>query len=293
MSLKGMTGFARREGGQGSWTWAVEARSVNGRNLETRFRGPPGFEGLERTVREAAQVRFQRGQVGVNLQAQRAEGSASIKINHDLIERYLAAMESHVAAGRAAVATADGVLALRGVVESGEAADDPEVIEILEAAMARDIEAALDDLAGARDQEGRVLHDLIVGFIFGIEALVKDAGVAAEAQSPLIRDRFARRLEDLLGEAAPPERIVQEASVMAVRADVREELDRLAAHCASARALLDQDQAAGRRLDFLAQEFMREANTLTAKSVSPALTAVGLELKAVVDRLREQVQNVE
>jgi uncharacterized protein (TIGR00255 family) len=293
MSLKGMTGFARREGGQGSWTWAVEVRSVNGRNLETRFRGPPGFEGLERAVREAAQARFQRGQIGVNLQARRAEGSASIKINHDLIERYLAALESHIAAGRVALPTADGVLALRGVIESSEAADDPEVLEILEAAMERDVEAALDDLAGARDQEGRVLHDLIAGFIAGIEARVEEALSTAEAQGSLIRDRFERRLEELLGEAAPPERIVQEASVMAVRADVREELDRLAAHCASARALLDQGRPAGRRLDFLAQEFMREANTLTSKSVSPALTAIGLELKAVVDRLREQVQNVE
>ncbi len=293
MSLKGMTGFARREGGLGSWTWAVEARSVNGRNLETRFRGPPGFEGLERMVREAAQARFQRGQIGVNLQARRAESSASIKINHDLIERYLAALQSHIAAGRAAVPTADGVLALRGVVESGEAADDPEVLEILEAAMARDIEAALDDLAAARDQEGRALHDLIFGFITGIETRVEHAAAAADAQIPLIRDRFARRLEELLGEAAPPERIVQEASVMAVRADVREELDRLVAHCASARVLLDQGQPAGRRLDFLAQEFMRETNTLTSKSVSPALTSAGLELKALVDRLREQVQNVE
>jgi len=293
MSLKGMTGFARREGGHGSWTWAVEARSVNGRNLETRFRGPPGFEGLERAVREAAQARFQRGQIGVNLQARRIEGPASIKINHDLIERYLKALESHIVAGRAAVPTADGVLALRGVIESGEAVDDPGVLEMLEAAMAREIEAALDDLAGARNQEGRALQDLIVGFIAGIEIRVEHAAAAAEAQAPLIRDRFARRLEDLLGEAAPPERILQEASVMAVRADVREELDRLAAHCASARVLLDQDQPAGRQLDFLTQEFMREANTLTAKSVSPALTAVGLELKAVIDRMREQVQNVE
>jgi len=293
MSLKGMTGFARREGGHGSWTWAVEARSVNGRNLETRFRGPPGFEGLERAVREAAQARFQRGQIGINLQARRIEGPASIKINHDLIERYLEALESHIAAGRAAVPTADGVLALRGVIESGEAADDPDVLEMLEAAMARDIEAALDDLAGARNQEGRALQDLIVGFIAGIETRVERAAAAAEVQAPLIRDRFARRLEDLLGEAAPPERILQEASVMAVRADVREELDRLTAHCASARVLLDQGQPAGRQLDFLTQEFMREANTLTAKSVSPTLTAVGLELKAVIDRMREQVQNVE
>jgi uncharacterized protein (TIGR00255 family) len=293
MSLKGMTGFARREGGLGSWTWAVEARSVNGRNLETRFRGPPGFEGLERTVREAAQARFQRGQVGVNLQARRADVSASIQINHDLVERYAAAMQPLVAAGRAALPTADGLLALRGVIESGDATDDPEALKTLEAAMARDIDTALDELAKARNQEGRALHDLIAGFVGAIEAGVESAASAAEAQGPLIRERFARRLEELLGDAAPTDRVLLEASVMAARADVREELDRLSAHCAAARALLDQGEPAGRRLDFLAQEFMRESNTLTAKSASPALTAIGLELKAVVDRLREQVQNVE
>jgi uncharacterized protein (TIGR00255 family) len=293
MSLQGMTGFARREGGLGSWTWAVEARSVNGRNLETRFRGPPGFEGLERAVREAAQARFQRGQVGVNLQARRAEASASVQINHDLIERFVAAMQPYIAAGRVALPTADGLLALRGVIESGDTADDPEALKMLEAAMASDIDAALDDLAVARNQEGLVLHDLIAGFVGAIEAGVESAAVAAEAQGPLIRDRFARRLEELLGDAAPTERVLLEASVMATRADVREELDRLNAHCAAARALLAQSEAAGRRLDFLAQEFMRESNTLTAKSASPALTAIGLDLKAVVDRLREQVQNVE
>jgi uncharacterized protein (TIGR00255 family) len=293
MSVSGMTGFSRREGGLGAWTWAVEARSVNGRNLEARFRGPPGLDGLERVVRESAQARFQRGQIAVNLQAKRVESAGEIRVNHDLIELYLAATASHVQAGRATPPSADGLLALRGVIESGEASEDPEARRTLETAMAADIELALDGLAASRAAEGRALYELLIGFLGGIEALIASAEAAAEAQGPLIRDRFARRLEELIGEAAPPERILQEAAVMAVRADVREELDRLATHSASARALLGEAQPAGRRLDFLAQEFMREANTLTAKSVSPALTAVGLELKAVVDRLREQVQNVE
>jgi uncharacterized protein (TIGR00255 family) len=293
MSVSGMTGFSRREGGFGAWTWAIEARSVNGRNLEARFRGPPGFEGLERVVREGAQARFQRGQIGVNLQAKRVESAGEIRINHNLIELYLAATAAHVQAGRATPPSADGLLALRGVIESGEVSEDPEARQALEAAMAADIELALDGLAASRAAEGRALYELLIGFLGGTEVLIASAEAAAEAQGPLIRDRFARRLEELIGEVAPPERVLQEAAVMAVRADVREELDRLSAHSASARALLSEALPAGRRLDFLAQEFMREANTLTAKSVSPALTAVGLELKAVVDRLREQVQNVE
>jgi uncharacterized protein (TIGR00255 family) len=293
MSVRGMTGFSRREGGLGAWTWAIEARSVNGRNLEARFRGPPGFEGLERVVREGAQARFQRGQVAVNLQAKRVESAGEIRVNHDLIALYLAATAAHVQEGRASPPSADGLLALRGVIDSGEAGENPEARQTLETAMAADIELALDALAASRAAEGRALHDLLVGFLGGIEALIASAQAAAEAQGPLIRDRFARRLEELIGEVAPSERILQEAAVMAVRADVREELDRLATHSASARALLGEAPPAGRRLDFLAQEFMREANTLTAKSASPALTAAGLELKAVVDRLREQVQNVE
>lgn len=288
-----MTGFARRDGAQGEWTWAVEARSVNGRNLEVRFRAPPGFESLERLAREATQKRFSRGQVGVGLQAKRSEAAGQARIVQEVLDRYVAIAEDLARAGKAAAPTADGLLALRGVIEAGELVEDPEARAALEAAIGRDIEAALDALAGARAEEGRVLQALLTGFLDRIEALTGEAHAAAEAQGPSIRDRFARRLEELLGEAAPVDRILQEAAVMAARADVREEIDRLAAHVAAARVLMAGEAAAGRRLDFLAQEFMREANTLTAKSVSAELTAAGLELKAVIDRLREQVQNVE
>jgi uncharacterized protein (TIGR00255 family) len=293
MSVNGMTGFARLEGALESWTWSVEARSVNGRNLETRFRGPLGFEGLDRVAREAAQARFQRGQIGINLQARRVESLSEIRINRALIERYLAAVSPLVERGQAAPPTADGLLALRGVIENGDGVDDSEVRQALEAAMAEDIRRALDGLAASRADEGKALDQLLMAFLGEIEALVERAKVAAEAQGPMLRDRFAARLEELIGEAAPQERILQEASILAVRADVREELDRLATHSAAARVLLGERQPAGRRLDFLAQEFMREANTLTAKSASPSLTSAGLELKAVIDRLREQVQNVE
>lgn len=293
MSVSGMTGFARRDGAYGAWTWTAEARSVNGRSLEVRFRAPNGFESLERLAREAAQSRFQRGQVGITLQARRAETIGAARIHHDVIDLYLNAIAPLIESGRATAPTADGLLALRGVFDSTDADDDPDARAELEAAVSRDIAGALDELANARTTEGRALADMISRFLARIEALTLVAETAAAAQPQLVRDRFARRLAELLGEAAPLDRILQEAAAQAIRADVREELDRIQAHLMAAREILDSGGPTGRRLDFLAQEFMREANTLTSKSASAELTAAGLELKAVIDQLREQVQNVE
>jgi len=288
-----MTGFGRREGSLGAWSWAVEARSVNGRNLEVRYRGPPGFDALERVAREGAQARFQRGQVNVNVQARRAELGGDVRINHDLIDAYLAAAAPLVAAGRALPPAVVGLLSLRGVVETGDADEDASARAPIESAIALDIAVALDELQSARLEEGAGLGRLLAAFLDRIEAHTLAAGAAAADQPALIRDRFERRLRELAGEAATPERILQEAAVLATKADVREELDRLTAHVAAARVLLADSGASGRRLDFLTQEFMREANTLCAKSAAAALTGLGLELKATIDQLREQVQNVE
>ena len=293
MALSGMTGFARVEGAAGAWTWAVEARSVNGRNLETRFRGPPGFDVLEKGVRDGATARFQRGQLNVNLQAKRAESAVAISVNTEQLDRYLALLEPMVKAGRAQPPSADGLLALRGVLEATDAEDDPQVRAALEAAMADSLTAGLEGLKVSRLAEGAALLPVLTGQIDRIGQLVAAAESEAAGHPAVIRDRFARRMKELAGEAASEERIIQEAAVQAVKADVREELDRLAAHVDSARLLLAADAAAGRRLDFLTQEFMREANTLCSKSATPALTAIGLDLKAVIEQFREQVQNVE
>ncbi|NEX91312.1 YicC/YloC family endoribonuclease [Caulobacter sp. 17J65-9] len=294
MSLSGMTGFARVEGASGAWTWAVEARSVNGRNLETRFRGPPGFEGLDRVAREASQARFQRGQVTVGVQAKRAEATVAVRVNQDVLTRYVELASEQVAKGVALAPTADGLLALRGVLEAAEEDEDVEARAAVEAAMAETLLAAMDGLKAARLQEGAALHPVLTGQIDRIAELVDLAEGEAAAQTAAIRERFQRRMAELVGDAVQlEERIVQEAAVLAVKADVREELDRLKSHVASARELVVAPAAAGRRLDFLAQEFMREANTLCSKSATTALTAVGLELKAVIEQLREQIQNVE
>lgn len=294
-AISGMTGFARREGAHGLWTWSVEARSVNGRNLEARFRGPPGFDALDRVVREAAQGRFQRGQINIALQARRAETPGKVRVNTDELERLIALSKTYMVGGYVAPPRFDGLLAVRGVLETGDEGDDEPERRKVEAAMAASIEAALDGLKAARDEEGAALAGVLAGLVDRIETLTGQAEALAAAQGPALKERFARRIAELVGDATAglEERIVAEAAMLAVKADVREELDRLVAHVAGARSQMAEGGAVGRRLDFLAQEFMRESNTLCSKSASAALTAVGLDLKAAVEQFREQIQNVE
>ena len=291
--LSGMTGFGRADGTGEGWTWSVEARSVNGRNLEVRFRGPNGFDNLERLAKAAGQARFARGQVTIGVQARRTEGGdAAVTVNQAVLARYLA-LANQLAEEGATPPSADGLLSLRGVIEAPEDDADPETRAVLETAMAKTVEAALDALKISREGEGAQLRPVLSDFIGRIEALVARAETGAGAQVEAIRDRFTRRITELAADTPGLEdRIFLEAAALATKADVREELDRLTAHVASARQLLDQAPA-GRKLDFLMQEFMREANTLCSKSATTALTGIGLDLKAVVEQLREQVQNVE
>jgi uncharacterized protein (TIGR00255 family) len=294
MAISGMTGFARADGAEGAWSWTVEARSVNGRSLETRFRGPPGFDSLDRAARDAAQARFQRGQVNVALQAKRAEGAGAVRVNTTQLDAYLALAEPYVQDGRASPPAFDGLLALRGVLEVSDEGEDAEARAAVEVAMAASLTQAMEGLRFARMEEGAALGPVLEALADKIETLVAQAEGEAKTQPVVLKERFERRMAELLGERADlDERIVQEAAALASRADVREELDRLTSHVAAARALLAADGPVGRKLDFLTQEFMREANTLCSKSATTALTAVGLELKATIDQLREQVQNVE
>ncbi|MRL69604.1 YicC/YloC family endoribonuclease [Brevundimonas sp. SPF441] len=292
-TLSGMTGLGRADGAGEGWTWSVEARSVNGRNLEVRFRGPNGFDGLERAAKAAGQARFARGQVTIGVQAKRTEaGEAAVTINAAVLARYLT-LANELAEDGATPPSADGLLALRGVIEVPEEADDPEARAAVEAAMTRTVEEALDALKASRQNEGAQLTPVLGEFIARIQALVAQAEGEATAQVEAIRDRFTRRISELAPDAPGLEdRIFLEAAALATKADVREELDRLTAHVASARQLV-ASAPAGRKLDFLMQEFMREANTLCSKSATTALTGIGLELKAVIEQLREQVQNVE
>ncbi|MBJ7485742.1 YicC/YloC family endoribonuclease [Brevundimonas sp.] len=293
-AISGMTGFGRADGALDGWTWSVEARSVNGRNLEVRFRGPNGFDNLERLAKAAAQARLSRGQVTLGVQARRSDaGAAAVRVNEAVLARYLEIANALAEQGTTPP-SADGLLALRGVLDVPD--DDVEDLEArapVEAAMAATIEQALDALKMCREREGEQLTPVITAFIDRIETLTRAAEGEASAQTLHVRDRFARRMTELAPDAPGLEdRIFLEAAALATRADVREELDRLSAHVASARQLL-LEPPAGRKLDFLMQEFMREANTLCSKSATTPLTAVGLELKATIEQLREQVQNVE
>ena len=291
--LSGMTGFGRADGVLDGWTWSVEARSVNGRNLDVRFRGPNGFDDLERLTKAAAQARLSRGQVTVGVQARQAQGGAgALRVNEAVLARYLE-LANQLAEEGATPPSADGLLGLRGVLDLADDDIGPETRAPIEAAMTASICEALDALKASREREGAQLTPVIADFIDRIETLTGKAEGEASAQTDHIRERFARRMAELAPEATGlDDRIVVEAAALATRADVREELDRLTAHVASARTLLQQPPA-GRKLDFLMQEFMREANTLCSKSATTPLTAIGLDLKAVIEQLREQVQNVE
>lgn len=292
-SIWGMTGFGRADGSADGWTWSVEARSVNGRNLEVRFRGPTGFDTLERLTKAAGQARFARGQINVGLHARRDGAAASpVAVNEALLTRYLM-LANQLAEEGATPPSADGLLSLRGVIEAADEDAHATARDVLEAAMARTIEEALDALKVSREREGEQLEPVLIDFIGRIEGLISAAEKEAGEQVEAIRDRFTRRIKELAPDAPGlDDRIFLEAAALATKADVREELDRLTAHVASARALVAQAPS-GRKLDFLLQEFMREANTLCSKSATTALTRIGLELKAVIEQLREQVQNVE
>ena len=237
-ALSGMTGFGRADGAGDGWTWSVEARSVNGRNLEVRFRGPHGFDAVERAAKAAGQARFARGQVSIGLQAKRTDaGEASVAVNAAVLARYLT-LANELAEDGATPPSADGLLALRGVIETPEEVDDTEARSALEAAMAHTVEQALDALKASRQQEGALLAPVLEDFIARIETLTAQAESEAAAQVETIRERFTRRITELAPDAPGlDERIFLEAAALAAKADVREELDRLTAHVAAARQL--------------------------------------------------------
>lgn len=200
-AISGMTGFGRADGAQDGWSWSVEARSVNGRTLDVRFRGPPGFDGLERLARAAAQARLGRGQVTLGLQARRVEtGTPTVRVNQSVLDHYLALANSLTEQG-AAPPAADGLLALRGVLEIPEEVEDPEARAAVEAAMAVTIEAALDALKVSREREGAQLLPVLTGFVDRIAALVAEATTGAGDQTTAVRERFARRMTDLAPDA--------------------------------------------------------------------------------------------
>ncbi len=296
MPLSSMTGFARAEGECKGCAWAWEARSVNGKGLDTRLRLAPGFEALDPQVRKRVGQRLKRGNVSVQLSAAWAQAGAGYRVNHDMLEQILALLPSlHDRLPGSTPPQAETLLTIRGVVEQAEDELPEETMAEIRAAAMGGLDRALDGLEENRRAEGARLLDVVSGQVDLIGELTSKAASLAAAQPDAIARRLREQVEALLADvpALSEERLAQEAAVLMVKADLREELDRLAAHVEAARDLLSGDGAVGRKLDFLCQEFNREANTLCSKSQDVELTRVGLDLKAVIDQLREQVQNIE
>ena len=295
MALRSMTGFARSDGtGEGHrWTW--EVRTVNGKNLDVRLRLPPGFEHLEIGARERAAAFLNRGNVQTTLTIELAGAGSRVRVNIDVLAELMAAMKAIGQQVEAAPPTLDGILALRGVLEAADNEIDQPTRERLAVQLLADFDRALTDLVAARTREGTALAAVLALRLDEIERLTAAAENAPARRPETIRARLAAEIAVIMeaGPSLDPDRLHQEAILLATRADIREEIDRLTAHVAAARALLAEDAPVGRRLDFLAQEFNREVNTLCAKAVDRSLTAIGLDLKSVVDQFREQIQNVE
>ena len=292
--LSGMTGFAR-VAGEAAWgSWAWEAKSVNGRSLDVRVNTPPGFDALERSVKAAASKLFNRGSLQVSLRIDMSTGDETVTVNEGLLTALADAAQAIHGAGLSGEAIAT-LMTLKGVVETGgsslrDLAQDAAAVELLTEAA----ETALKELAVARRAEGVSLEGIMTGLVGEMEGFAANAARLADSQPGLLKARLIKQLDELDAEGrVDADRAAVEIALSAAKADVREELDRLAAHFAGARDLLAGGSPVGRKLDFLAQELNREANTLCSKSVSLDLTNAGLGLKGVIDQFKEQAANVE
>jgi uncharacterized protein (TIGR00255 family) len=290
MPISSMTGFARATGERRGLFWQWEIRSVNGKGLDVRLKLPPGFEGLETPVRAAVSQALRRGNLQVALAVSGAVARETVRLNLDILDQLVAAGEALRDRIGGEALRADVLLSLKGVVEVTTPIEDEAETEQRNAAMLKSFGEALTALARARREEGARLSAIVLAQIAQIEELTAAARDNPARSAEAIRARLA---EQEAGASFDMARLHQEAVLLATRADIQEEIDRLQAHAEAARALLSTDEAIGRKFDFLAQEFNREANTLCSKASDRSLTAIGLDLKTVIDQLREQVQNIE
>ena len=289
-----MTGFARADGGSARAQWVVEARSVNGKGRDLRCRLPQGLDGIEPAIRAAVETRLTRGNINVVVNMTRADNTGALRINRELLAQVLD-LAREIGGPAAPLPSIDTLLSVRGVIDSTEPQETEEDRQALEQAITASIVAAIDRLVIARAGEGAHLATVLQNHLDEIERLTDAAAATSSLQPEALRAKLRAQIQALL-DAVPPvaeERLAQEAALLISKADVREELDRLRAHISQARSMLREGGAVGRRLDFLCQEFNREANTLCSKSADVELTRIGMELKAVIEQFREQVQNIE
>ena len=299
MTLQSMTGFARTEGraecGAASGKWVWELRSVNSKGLEIRFRLPPGREGGESEYRRSIGARLTRGNVQASLHFERDAGASVPVVNQVALDAVLAAIARIGRELGSPPPAAEAILQIRGVMEPGEGEIGQEEIDTRNGAVLKGLEEASAALALVRASEGAAIANVLLGQVGAIACLVERIEADPSRSAEAIRERLRAQLAVLLSEpsALDPQRLHQEAAILATKADLREEIDRLHAHVDAARALLKGPGPAGRKLDFLAQEFNRECNTICSKSNAASVTACGLEMKVLIDQFREQVQNIE
>jgi uncharacterized protein (TIGR00255 family) len=295
MTATSMTGFARASGAWQSQTWQWEIRGVNGKGLDVRLRLPAGLEHLEPDIRQHFTNAFRRGNLQVSLALDDQARQPRVTLNHELLDQLVHIANDVRAKLKAPPVQAESLLAMRGVIETEETKISTEDAALRDKAIMNSLTSAVADLAKARSAEGARLTTVISEQLSDIEKLVSAARDCPARMPQAVLQRLKEQVAKLLDQSTSfdQDRLHQEAVLIATRADIQEELDRLSSHIVAARDLLVANEAIGRKFDFLAQEFNREANTLCSKANDISLTTIGLDLKAKIEQLREQIQNVE
>lgn len=295
MSLKSMTGFASGGATFGDYSWSFEVKSVNAKGLDIRSRVPSFLDGLDIEIKKIVSQSLKRGTVFVNLTIERDGADSDFTINTNLLDSLIKTASAYADRPGIAPASIDGLLNIKGVIDfSSKGLEDDIKKQLIEALM-KNLEAVVSQLVDARSSEGLRMNDILSSNMDEMLTLVTAAEKSAAVRIDAVRDRFQSNVERLMQDDSlvSKDRLEQEIAMLAVKADITEEIDRLKSHITEAREIMNSDEAVGRRLDFLSQEFNREANTLCSKSNDKDLTRIGLAMKILIDQFREQIQNIE
>lgn len=295
MSLKSMTGFASSSASHGGYSWSFEVKSVNAKGLDIRSRVPSFLDGLDIEIKKHVSNALQRGTIFVNLNIERDGADNDFTINTKLLDSLIETASSYADRPGIASASIDGLLNIKGVIDfSSKDIDEATKKQLLDA-LINNLQVAVSQLIEARSSEGARMQEILSKNMDEMLELVTSAEKSAAVRIDAVRERFQANVERLLQDDASisKDRLEQEIAMLAVKADITEEIDRLKSHITEAREIMESSDAVGRRLDFLSQEFNREANTLCSKSNDKDLTRIGLAMKILIDQFREQIQNIE
>lgn len=294
MTLSSMTGFGRSEGHFENYSWVWEIRSVNGKGLDVRMRIPPGLDAFDQYIKNSLKKAITRGNVNVSLQLSKDSNDTDVKVNEAALNKLVSAAKHASVHHGLPMPSLDSLLSIRDVVEVTATEDSDETIEARDQALKDSFEEAVKSFKAARDEEGVATNKMLSDVVDEVESLLNQAEEIAANQPEELKKKYMEKIDALLDKGSiDEERLALEVVILATKADTKEETDRLRAHIASARNLLNESGPVGRKFDFLTQEFNREANTLCSKSTDIGLTNIGLSLKTAIDQIREQVQNIE